>query len=101
MTTDSVKYLNTECLLTANIRVQKQYLEDARRPEEYRKHLHDQLGGMLGAEIVDHRAEVWETQDSRTGDYDFQAQVYVLSPLDMRKLYHMIREEVRAEGEGA
>lgn len=99
MATDSVKFLNEKCLLSAYITAWRELVEaeNGFRVRGYMGHLHAKLGQILGAEIIKGKAEVTSRRDPGTGDYIRQAEVYALSPADMRKLYDMIRDEIRTE----
>jgi len=101
MTKPSSQFLNNQCLVTSNRRVNNQLLstvsEDAR--QHIIKDVERQVARNLGETIIETHVPVTSEPD---GPFHtcYSAEAYVVTPSDMRILYDLLRKEIRFEIEG-
>lgn len=97
MATDSVKFLNTECLLEVSSAVSRHQLENARYEDHIEDVVREQLGRMLGHLVMTEKATMHTMDYPDREEWIYRAEAYVLSIADAKKLYDMIRDEIRTE----
>lgn len=93
----AVRFLNDECLELATLAVTRQRLEVCSRPGELMDLARGTLGELIGEATVAREGVLTEGADPFTDELTYRAEAYVLSPADMRKLWDLIRAEVRQD----
>ncbi len=91
----AVKFMNTECLARAYTLVSEAEFDRVPSAPALEKYIRHRLERLLGEEAGKKLNLAWTNRKDESGAYrEYSAELYMLSPQEMRDLYDMIKSEV-------